>query len=381
MRLICTIDSVKTEENPDAFSYFLSGHGIDNSIEEVSETTFHIWITDEDDVREATAFYTEYQKNPRDPQFQTHYEEAVAAQEKVLPEAPPKRRRFFSPAPYGPVSIIILLTVVSLFLWAQLQRGSLMPPAIPGIVQAPMLAPIERALIYDYPTYFEKRDELYTLYTPKDIEEKKTAPPEARQLISQLRATPTWMGIYDRVVRAIRVPEATLAYDGPLFQKISQGQVWRTITPILLHFDLLHIFFNVLWFILLGNQIEFRLGAFRYLLLILLTAIFSNTAQYLMSGPFFMGLSGVVCGMAAFIFARQQVAPWEGYLLHRFTLIFLAIFVIGMFALQLVFFFLQIFSSFQLSIGIANTAHIVGALVGYLLGRLRLFSIHHKVNK
>ena len=71
------------------------------------------------------------------------------------------------------------------------------------------------------------------------------------------------------------------------------------------------------------------------------------------------------------------MAPWEGYLLNRFTLVFLAIFVIGMFALQLVLFFMQLFDQAQFVIGIANTAHLSGAVVGYLLGRSRLFSIRH----
>src|SRR5262249_32793246 len=134
-----------------------------------------------------------------------------------------------------------------------------------------------------------------------------------------------------------------------------------------------------LWFILLGNQIEFRIGSVRYLLFILITGILSNTAQYLMSGPFFMGLSGIVVGMAAFIWARQQIAPWEGYLLHRFTLIFLAIFVIGMFVLQVLFFFMQIFGKLEMPFGIANTAHLVGGITGYLLGRMRLFTLRPKV--
>ena len=156
-----------------------------------------------------------------------------------------------------------------------------------------------------------------------------------------------------------------------MFGDILEGQVWRLFTPSLLHFDFLHIFFNVLWFILLGNQIEYRIGPARYLGMIFVLGILTNTCQYIVSGPFFMGLSGIVCGMAAFIWARQQVAPWEGYLLHRFTLVFLAIFVVGMFLLQLIFFMMQTFATFELNIGIANTAHISGAIIGYLMGRMR----------
>ena len=153
--------------------------------------------------------------------------------------------------------------------------------------------------------------------------------------------------------------------------------IWQPFTYMFLHGSFLHIFFNLIWFIILGNQIEFRIGSVRYASLLLLLGILPNVAQYLMSGPFFMGLSGIVCGMAAFIWARQQVAPWEGYLLQKFTLIFLAVFVLGLLALQTVFFFLESSGIVSNTIGIANTAHITGALVGYLMGRMPLYKIRN----
>ena len=397
MRLICTITDL-ARETPLAFSYYLTGKGIQNECEEATDTrqeqsSFRIWVYDEDEVERAQTLYREYQANPHDPKYRAHYETHLrSSEENLTPETmetsaadpdetpPVKRRPLLSPAPYGPISIFILFTVVSLFLWAQLQRGErLIPPQISGVIPAVVLAPIEKMLIYDYPAYFEMRDRLLKIYTREEIEQQKPPSTEARKILQEMRQTPVWMGIYDRIVSHFKNSSPLFDYQGPLFEKIAQGQVWRVFTPALLHFDLLHIFFNVLWFILLGNQIEFRLGWLRYLILILATAIVSNTAQYLMSGPFFMGLSGVVVGMAAFIWARQQVAPWEGYLLQRFTLIFLTIFVLGMFGLQLAFFFMQIWGNFTSPISIANTAHLAGGMVGYLLGRLRFFAIQHNV--
>lgn len=390
MRLIGTL-AEKGEENPLAFSYYLTSQGIENECEESSEkqgeSLYNIWIYDEDQVDYALQLLESYKSDPKDPRYHAQYASAIQAhQEKFAgvsseksepePEPRPRKRRILSPAPYGPISIFILLTVAFLFIWSQMGRENLVPPKIPGVIQAPLLSPVERVLLYDYPSYFETRDRLFKLYTPQEIENKEPPPPEAKKLIQKLKATPVWMGVYDRVILHFRQPDFPLEYKGALFEKIGEGQVWRLITPAFLHFDLLHIFFNVLWFILLGNQIEYRLGWFRYLIFLVTTAVLSNTAQYLMSGPFFMGLSGVVVGMAAFIWARQQKAPWEGYLLHRFTLIFLSIFVLGMFLLQTVFFVLQLLGKFELTIGIANTAHIVGGIVGYLLGRMRFFSLH-----
>ncbi len=395
MRLICTISSESADENPYEFSYFLSTQKISNECEEVTPSDgsvpYHrIWIYDEDHVDQACQLYQEYHHNPKDSRFRIHDEETIRVQEqKVLEEEPEqantatslRRSRVFSPAPYGKISLLILFIVVVLFVFALAQKGIHMAPKLEGVAEAPLVPPIEKALIYDYPSYFELRDALLALYTSKDIEEKQPLSEEALVLVRQMKRTPYWTGLYDRVVKHLQDPSFPISYQGPIFEKIGQGQVWRLFTPALLHFDLLHIFFNVLWFILLGNQIEYRIGSFRYLLLILVTALISNTSQYLMSGSFFMGLSGIVCGMAAFIWARQQTAPWEGYLLHRLTLLFLAIFVFGMFALQFVFFFLETFSSFKMNVLIANTAHIAGGISGYLLGRLRFFALQHVKNK
>jgi GlpG protein len=396
MRLICTITDLP-RENPLAFSYFLAGQGIENECEEGSGTEkgqFRVWVYDEDQVERAQELYQQYKTHPNDPKYRAHYDaKPRITQEEIFPEETPlianedqtetvprRRRGILSTAPYGTVSMIILSLVVLLFIWAQVQRSeSLAPPKIPGVIPAPILAPIEKALIFDYPAYFELRDRLLKVYTREEIEKKASPTAEAYKIIQEMQQTPVWMGIYERFVAHYKNDNATISYQGPLFEKIRQGQIWRIFAPALLHFGLLHIFFNVLWFILLGNQIEFRLGWFKYLILILATGIASNTAQYLMSGPFFMGLSGIVVGMAAFIWARQQVAPWEGYLLQRFTLVFLMIFVIGMFALQIVFFMMQIFGTFAASISIANTAHITGGVVGYLLGRLRYFAIQHNL--
>jgi GlpG protein len=383
MRLICTITDHK-RENPYELSYYLTSLGIQNECEE-SAGGFHIWVYDEDRVEEAQTLYEKFKQNPEDPIYRAKYPSAIQHQENVLNPPPAQlksddekktvRRRFLSPAPYGPITVAILLVTIALFIWAKLQGGMSIPPQIPGVLPAPLLPPINRHLIYDYPTYYELRDRLLKLYTPQQIEQKQSPSPDALRVLEKLKRTPVWIGIYDRFVNHFQNGSIPLLYHGSMFEKIRMGEVWRIFTPALLHFDILHIFFNLLWFILLANQIEYRLGWFRYCVLILLTGIVSNTAQYLMSGPFFLGLSGIVVGMAAFIWARQQLAPWEGYLLNRITLIFLGIFVLGMFALQIVFFFLQLTGKLQISIGIANTAHVAGGIVGYLLGRFRYFCL------
>jgi len=378
MRIICTI-AAKDQLNPYAFSSYLASQGIDNQLEELvsSEGTGHvyqIWVIDEDLIDQATDLFTTYKKDPHHPRYRVAPKQPEESfTQKPAPQV--KRRRFASPISYGPVTIITLALVLILFIWVQVEKSSSMRlPKLKGIVEAPFLPPIERKLLYDYPTYFQERDHLFTLWTPADIKAEKPPSKEAIALIHKLQGQTVWMGIYHQILNTSKNKEDSLFYMGPLYEKISEGEVWRIFTPALLHFDLLHIFFNVLWFIILGKQVERRIGSLRFLLLIIASAIISNSAQYLMSGPFFMGLSGVICALAAFIWARQQVAPWEGYLLHRFTLIFLGVFVVGMFGLSVVLFFLQFFQNMSFAVNIANTAHLSGALVGYLLGRTHLFA-------
>ena len=92
-----------------------------------------------------------------------------------------------------------------------------------------------------------------------------------------------------------------------------------------------------------------------------------------MSGPFFVGYSGVVTGLAGFIWMRERIAPWEGYPLNRATLLFLLFFILAIFGLQFAAFLMQIFSSRTFAPNIANSAHIGGILIGAYLGQFRFF--------
>src|SRR5262249_38702183 len=152
-----------------------------------------------------------------------------------------------------------------------------------------------------------------------------------------------------------------------LFEKIRQGELWRFFSPILLHNDILHIFFNMIWLLVLSPQIEMRIGSRKLLWFIMIVAFFSNTAQYLVSGPYFIGFSGVICGMAFFMKGRQKVAAWEGYVLSRQTFAFICFFIGILALLSLVSFIVSVFFDAKFAIPIANTGHLVGALSGYLL--------------
>ena len=62
---------------------------------------------------------------------------------------------------------------------------------------------------------------------------------------------------------------------------IERGEVWRLVTPILMHCNqILHIVFNLLMFRMLGTLIEVRRGTLRLAVLVLVSAAVSNYGQY-----------------------------------------------------------------------------------------------------
>lgn len=90
---------------------------------------------------------------------------------------------------------------------------------------------------------------------------------------------------------------------------LAQGQVWRLLTPDLLHFSWSHILFNsvMLWF--LGSQVEWFDGRRRLAVIIVFVSLVSNTLQYVVSGPLFGGLSGVVYGILGYCWLSQLREP------------------------------------------------------------------------
>ncbi|MFZ4772452.1 MAG: rhomboid family intramembrane serine protease [Chlamydiia bacterium] len=159
------------------------------------------------------------------------------------------------------------------------------------------------------------------------------------------------------------------------FQDLSivQGQVYRLVTPALLHANILHILFNLLWFFVLGRMIEMRAGPLKLGLIFILVAIITNCAQFFASGPLFLGVSGVVCGLAGFIYVRHKRAPWEGYPLSRSGVMLLFFYILFLTLIELFSKVVFYVSGSTVIIPIANTAHLVGAACGGLLGLNRWF--------
>jgi GlpG protein len=138
--------------------------------------------------------------------------------------------------------------------------------------------------------------------------------------------------------------------------EISRGQFWRLATPILLHFSLLHILFNMLWLWQLGSMMEMLRGWRRYALFVATIAVLSNLGQYIVSGPAFGGMSGVVYALLGYAWIRGRYDPASGFFVEPQIVLFMTIW-----------FFICLFGWIP---GVANTAHAVGFAGGILWGLL-----------
>lgn len=163
-----------------------------------------------------------------------------------------------------------------------------------------------------------------------------------------------------------------LGRSGPAFAGMN-GEYWRLVTPVFLHFSWLHIVFNALWTWEFGHRIERALGSRWLLLLFLVIAAISNTSQFAAGGPsIFGGMSGVVYGLLGFswVAARLnsgwQFAPPPG----------LMVFMIG-WLLVCLFGLIEV-----LGFGaVANAAHVGGLVAGGVLGGIAGYAASPRVGK
>ena len=143
---------------------------------------------------------------------------------------------------------------------------------------------------------------------------------------------------------------------------LENHQWWRILGPNFIHFGLLHIAFNLLWWWILGSRLEQILGTFWLIMLFIVSSIFANISQLLATGPSFGGMSGVVYALFGFVWWIGWLRPaWHISLPNAYVGFMLVWLVLG---------FINI-----LPVNIANHAHLFGLLSGCLLALLLHFSV------
>ncbi|MEP1384279.1 MAG: rhomboid family intramembrane serine protease GlpG [Paraglaciecola sp.] len=158
--------------------------------------------------------------------------------------------------------------------------------------------------------------------------------------------------IYCLAMIGISAPYAWLQIE-PLSELVANGQWWRLLGPALIHFSAMHIAFNLLWWWILGKQLENTFGSSYLILLFTMSALISNVAQLMVNGPSFGGLSGVVYALVGCVWWLGWLKPSWGISLPKPMVGFLLVWLlVG---------YLDI-----LPVHMANIAHTAGLICGCL---------------
>ncbi|WP_137972563.1 rhomboid family intramembrane serine protease [Pseudomonas sp. F(2018)] len=149
-------------------------------------------------------------------------------------------------------------------------------------------------------------------------------------------------------------------YFQPWLASLEAGQWWRLVSPMFIHFGVLHLTMNGMWYWELGRRIEARQSGWALLGLSLLFGLLSNFAQFWFGGPsLFGGLSGVLYGLLGYCWIFQLLAPTPAYALPR-----------GVLAMMLIWLLVCLSGVIDtLGFGsIANAAHVGGLAAGCAAG-------------
>jgi GlpG protein len=107
--------------------------------------------------------------------------------------------------------------------------------------------------------------------------------------------------------------------------EVRSGQIWRLFTPVLIHFGIAHLLFNMLWLFQLGSMIEALQGRLRLACMVTVIAVVSNLAQYLAADAGFGGMSGVVYGLFGYVWIKSRFDPGSGFFIDQRSVVLMTV--------------------------------------------------------
>ncbi|MCL5097929.1 MAG: rhomboid family intramembrane serine protease [Candidatus Omnitrophica bacterium] len=295
-RIMRIIGQLNTEAGAQSFGDFLYVQGIKNEIEARADGNWVVWVYAEDELERAKDLLARYQKNPADPEVANAADKANQLRVDEEKDEVAARKRYHDRARLLP--------------WLTHYGGGWLTVTL-------IVISVVVTLLYAWG--------------------------RNPGLVLGFFITKSAVGgsLWDRLAG---------------LTEIWHGQVWRLITPIFIHFGVLHLLFDMWWLYDLGSMIEYRLGHWYLALIVLVVAVCSNLGQYLATGPAFGGMSGVVYGLLGYIWIRGKIDPLSGLFLHPQTVM-----------VMIVWFFLCLFGIIG---SVANVAHAVGLVMGMAWGFL-----------
>lgn len=104
-------------------------------------------------------------------------------------------------------------------------------------------------------------------------------------------------------------------YGARINEFILAGELWRFVTPVLLHGSLPHIAFNMYALLSFGTSLERHFGHGRFFFLYILGAFAGNVASFLFSPGYSVGASTAIFGLlgaeAVFLIQNRKVFPGQ----------------------------------------------------------------------
>ncbi|MCU9594931.1 rhomboid family intramembrane serine protease [Caldibacillus thermolactis] len=136
---------------------------------------------------------------------------------------------------------------------------------------------------------------------------------------------------------------------------ISQGEWWRLFTPIFVHGDFYHLFYNALIFIFAGYQLEQLIKKISFLFIYFSSGIFANIVTFILAPPIYVhvGASGAIFGLLGTFAGLIYLKKLPRYQTHLVSIILI---------------FSIVFTFFTPNVNIY--AHIGGLIWGILCGYL-----------
>jgi len=293
------VGELQSADDAGAFHDALVSRGIENTAEREDNGTFSIWVHDDDQTAEAVRLFALFRVSPDAPEFRDAAEKAKVVRAQLVKSEVRRRSAVVDEA----------------------RRGYERNFAGGGVVT--MLLVVITIAVVAYTGFFGHGA-------------------GNRAAISRLHIS--------------HVPFVHAAHGGvaQFLPEVRDGEVWRLITPIFLHGDWMHIFFNMMWLYQLGRFIEGRFGGAKLLALVMAIGVGSNLAEYLWKSPYFGGMSGVNYGLFGFLWMMGKFGRDQNWRMDPQTVQFMLMWMVLCYT--------------GLLGPVANTAHTVGLLIGALLG-------------
>jgi rhomboid protease GluP len=147
-------------------------------------------------------------------------------------------------------------------------------------------------------------------------------------------------------------------------EHVLNGQFWRLLTSVFLHFSLVHIFFNMVVLVYIGSLLEFKLGKWNFLVLYLCTGIIASVASISFHYTEVTGgASGAIFGLFGILLALLSTDFYERSARTAF-LISTGIVVA--------------YNIIPVGETVDHAAHFAGLISGYLFGWLAYLGFNHK---